>query len=189
MLPMAGTCLLTLALLADAPIPPAAHPKRPSLNAEETALPKRVGGKLCHDAVGFTIDDPGPDFRERPGLGGGGGHVRLWLWENDQQERLDIMVLKGTGETPEDFREFASGMGKGEAEESEIGERTIDTTRRPYVATLDFHFRNGGSRVLRCIGTKADRGTPWTFCVSTVARDPTTFRALRESLAAGACPR
>jgi hypothetical protein len=193
MIPMAaGTCLLTLALLADVqpPAPAPDRPKRPPLTAEETAFPKRVAGKLCHDAIGFTIDDPGPGFRERTDLGGGGGHVRLWLWENDQtRERLDIMVLKGTGATPEDFRQYVSGMWKGQAEESWIDEQNVDTAHRPYVANLNYHPDDGRSFATRCIGMKAERGTPWTLCAMTVAREHATLRALRESLAAGSCPR
>lgn len=98
-------------------------------------------------------------------------------------------MLKGTGETPEDFRQYVRGMWKGQAEEAWIDEQTVDTTHRPYVANLNYHAENGRSFAKRCIGIKAERGIPWTLCAMTVAREHTTFRALRESLAAGSCPR
>jgi hypothetical protein len=136
--PPARPRLLLVASASCARTPKYDRPPRPPLTEAEATEIQRSNGRLCQDAVGFHLDDPGPEFNPRSDLGDNGGNMRMWVWESNRTgERLVIVAIKAMGEMPEGFREWAKGNRAGVAKQAQIEEESVNTDTRPYTATLN----------------------------------------------------
>lgn len=170
------------------------------LTTEERAAPSLREGRLCQDALSFSVTKLGESFgrdteaeamvnHEQEKAAGYGNMVR-WVWSANQKgERFMLSVAKGAANTPKTFARFTAGVRASavETEGIEIEKEEAATEAAPYSYQLAVRRSDGFVIDIHCLSPAVPIRTSPVVCAITFAPSHESLREARQSLRFGPC--